>query len=70
MVCTFFGHRDFPLEKEGELRRLLIHLIEKEGVDTLFALFRRKWLLSSVTTNFVSFTQKKYFTRVKRFVIM
>lgn len=36
MVCTFFGHKDTPKEKELVLKRTLIELIENENADTFF----------------------------------
>lgn len=36
MVCTFFGHRDTPKEKEQVLKKILIELIENENADTFF----------------------------------
>ena len=36
MVCTFFGHRDTPKEKEPALRKTLIELIENKNADTFY----------------------------------
>lgn len=36
MRCTFFGHRDSPESIQGDLRELLIFLIERERVDTFY----------------------------------
>lgn len=36
MTCTFFGHRDAPLEIEGILRQVLIALIEARQADTFY----------------------------------
>lgn len=36
MRCTFFGHRDSPESIRGDLRELLIFLIERERVDTFY----------------------------------
>lgn len=36
MVCTFFGHRDTPKEKEPALRKTLIDLIENNNLDTFY----------------------------------
>ena len=36
MTCTFFGHRDAPLEIEGILRQVLVALIEARRADTLY----------------------------------
>lgn len=36
MTCTFFGHRDAPLEIEGILRQVLVALIEARQADTFY----------------------------------
>jgi len=33
MICTFFGHRDTPVEINDVLQKVLLFLIEKKGVD-------------------------------------
>lgn len=34
-ICTFFGHRDCPETVKPHLRKVLVDLIVREGVDTL-----------------------------------
>lgn len=36
MICTFFGHRDTPMDIQPQLNDLLIDLIEKEGADLFY----------------------------------
>ncbi len=36
MICTFFGHKTVPREIEGQLRRLLSHLIVNQKVDMFY----------------------------------
>lgn len=36
MVCTFFGHRNFPCELEYLIEETICSLIENKGVDTFY----------------------------------
>lgn len=36
MICTFFGHKDTPMEIESILRKALIYLIENKKVDLFY----------------------------------
>ena len=35
-ACTFFGHRDCPGEVREQLRRVIVELIENQGIDTFY----------------------------------
>ena len=36
MICTFFGHKDSPYILKGELKKLILHLIDNRGVKNFY----------------------------------
>ena len=37
MICTFFGHRDAPESIKPLLRKVLLNLIENQGITQFYA---------------------------------
>ena len=59
-ICTFFGHRDTFIrsEKTELIRKILIHLIEKENVDTFW--FGRYGRFDDICAEITRSLQKEY----------